>query len=184
MEVQLLNRSQILKNCETLWIKRKKGRYPCINQILFLFSAFLMIIVQLLNSNSTHSIHVSQTSYLPFFFFLSPPLSLYFSLSRIHSYAHVRALTHCDKEIWRPNIFGRQQTMIASKNQRTIVVSGIMKRKTVSLDHPLNHCRVMWAWEDLTLYYPCVCRRGGRSSAIFEQPAKKSTRGEFSIYGR
>ena len=53
---------------------------------------------------------------------------LYFFL--LPSYIYI----YCDEEMWHPNTFGCQRTMVAGINQRTIVVNRIMEvgRETIS----------------------------------------------------
>ena len=43
----------------------------------------------------------------------------------------------CDEEIWHPNTFDRQRTMVVSKNYRIVAVG-----EAVSLSHPLYHYKV------------------------------------------
>ena len=63
--------------------------------------------------------------------------TLFYSLSlSLSIYIYIYIYIYRDDEIWHPNAFGRQRTMVTGKNLRTIVVSRIMKRKTVSLSPP------------------------------------------------
>ena len=60
--------------------------------------------------------------------------------------------------------------------QPTIVVSRIMERGRLSLFTPLYHYKVIWAWENLTLYHPCTRRRRSKSATMIgteEETAKK-----------
>ena len=53
----------------------------------------------------------------------------------------------CDEEIWHPNTFDRQRTIVVSKNYR--IVSW---REAVALSHPPNYYKAIRAWESLTPY--------------------------------
>ena len=102
-----------------------------------------------------------------------------------HTHKHV----YCDEEIWHPNTFVRQRTMVTGKNQRTIVVSRIMERNTLS---PTLSIIAGWCGRgraSLSISHVCVGGDAGLRPYLGteEEPAKKkkkSTRGEFSNYGK